>query len=695
MTWTDTYNPLEISNDSDVDNYIVKDVAKARKELITARRRAQRQIAKQEDPVIINTYQNIHKDKKKKLKKEINKAKDNMWQTLIDSVEHDPWGKPYKWVINTLRKRLPPTIMEDNDITTIVDKLFITNPNECTNRIYNIQDMNTEEEALNENEVLAAVKKVKKKAMGLDKIPSEAVWALGNNALGHLTHLFNMCYNLGYFPQRLNKHITYRDNQYGFCKGKGTIHAIDRIIKFWDKAKSRRHHYSQNSNLRWRSQGSVLGPMLWNAQYDGLLGLTLPKFVELVGFADDVALIASARNAVVLEEKINESLKTIKSWFKENSLILAEEKTELLYLTPRKNTGGIEINIGSKINPAKKLKYLGLYLEGDRRFKHHIKEVCERATRLAGLLSRILPNLRGAGHKIRTLYYNVLESVLLYGAPILASGLNNIRSISTLHQTQKLGLCRLVRSYHTVSHEALCVLAGQPPLILKAEERKKVFYRSLELDGNDSQLKQKINAIKKEEREKTIVKWQERWDHSARGRTTSSLIRDIKSWIEWGPAVLDFHLTQVLTGHGCFSDFLFRIGKHPDNKCILCHNCDDSPEHTLFLCQKNEQDRLQLFNITGQFGINQLIEKIKKEDYRQPIKEFITDTLKRKEEEREGKKKKEKHMTQSYRHVAALVHSTISSSISLISLVFILLPTDIHYYPAISCSIFLISLDIV
>ena len=38
-------------------------------------------------------------------------------------------------------------------------------------------------------------------------------------------------------------------------------------------------------------QGSVLGPLLWNILYDGLLQLKLPRAVTTVAFADDVAIV--------------------------------------------------------------------------------------------------------------------------------------------------------------------------------------------------------------------------------------------------------------------------------------------------------------------------------------------------------------------------------------------------------------------
>ena len=55
-------------------------------------------------------------------------------------------------------------------------------------------------------------------------------------------------------------------------------------------------------------QGSVCCPMLWNIDYNGLLRFELPKDVTLVGYADDVAVVAVAATIEELEWKCNETL---------------------------------------------------------------------------------------------------------------------------------------------------------------------------------------------------------------------------------------------------------------------------------------------------------------------------------------------------------------------------------------------------
>jgi len=54
-------------------------------------------------------------------------------------------------------------------------------------------------------------------------------------------------------------------------------------------------------------QGSILGPTLWNILYDGLLQLAMPHGVEIIAFADDVALVAKSVVTFKIEELLEEA----------------------------------------------------------------------------------------------------------------------------------------------------------------------------------------------------------------------------------------------------------------------------------------------------------------------------------------------------------------------------------------------------
>lgn len=80
-------------------------------------------------------------------------------------------------------------------------------------------------------------------------------------------------------------------------------------------------------------QGSVLGPTLWNMFYDGILRLPVDKDVKLIAFADDVAIVATAHNAELIEQLVNPVLSDVADWMSTNGLALAPEKSECVILT--------------------------------------------------------------------------------------------------------------------------------------------------------------------------------------------------------------------------------------------------------------------------------------------------------------------------------------------------------------------------
>lgn len=56
---------------------------------------------------------------------------------------------------------------------------------------------------------------------------------------------------------------------------------------------------------------------------------------------------------------------------------------------------------------------------------------------------------------------------------------------------------------------------------------------------------------------------------------------------------MSFHLTQLMTGHGCFGKFLHRMEKRPDPSCDFCGKEDDA-FHTLRECPAWDSQRIRL-----------------------------------------------------------------------------------------------------
>ena len=58
---------------------------------------------------------------------------------------------------------------------------------------------------------------------------------------------------------------------------------------------------------------------------------------------------------------------------------------------------------------------------------------------------------------------------------------------------------------------------------------------------------------------------------------------------------LDYWVTQVLSGHGCFGAYLFKYKKRSDPTCQDCGAGSDDADHAFFRCRvyTKEQDQLQ------------------------------------------------------------------------------------------------------
>ncbi|XP_071576181.1 uncharacterized protein [Temnothorax nylanderi] len=83
-------------------------------------------------------------------------------------------------------------------------------------------------------------------------------------------------------------------------------------------------------------------------------------------------------------------------------------------------------------------------------------------------------------------------------------------------------------------------------------------------------------------------------------RTRLAIRPHIDAWLDRGHGALTFHVTQILTGYGCFGSYLRRIGKAHSAQCSFCGTGDDTAEHTLQACEAWEAERGDLVAVIGE-----------------------------------------------------------------------------------------------
>lgn len=148
-------------------------------------------------------------------------------------------------------------------------------------------------------------------------------------------------------------------------------------------------------------------------------------------------------------------------------------------------------------------------------------------------------------------------------------------------------------------------MAGIPPLELTARMFAETFHRGRELRETQERAPNlwQSNAIKAMAKRRMYIRWMD-WssDRTLSGARVREAIRpSFVEWVDrrWGH--LSFRLTQIMTGHGCFGQFLFRIGREDTPECHHCPAPVDSAQHTLAECEAWAEERREL---TGRIGQN-------------------------------------------------------------------------------------------
>lgn len=88
------------------------------------------------------------------------------------------------------------------------------------------------------------------------------------------------------------------------------------------------------------------------------------------------------------------------------------------------------------------------------------------------------------------------------------------------------------------------------------------------------------------------------------------LLPDIKRWVERESGEVNYYITQLLSGHGYFRKFLFRIGKTNEPSCIYGDADIDDAEHTFFYCEKWFRQRTAAEMITGRLSAENIVSKM-------------------------------------------------------------------------------------
>ncbi|KAL0871552.1 hypothetical protein ABMA27_004087 [Loxostege sticticalis] len=340
------------------------EIAQLRPACIAARRESSRHRRRRKrDPNLDTPLYEAYNVGKKALQTAIAKAKTKARQELLETLNRDPWGRPYRAARGKLRPWAPPVMdsLEPSLLTGIVSALFPSRAEHIPPPMRPHSTASSEAPApVSEGKLGAAMLSLRAKNPGkgvyLWTSPTPLTRCHG---LASGRPLCDMAY------------LVYVDRDGTLLRQRATCGV---------------------------PQGYVLGPLLWNIGYDWVLRGSHAAGVSVICYADDTLVTASGADFAEASRRATAGVATVVHRIRQLGLEVEQEKSEALcFHGPRRAPpeGSHLVVGGVRIEVAKTLKYLGLVLDDRWGFQAHFKRLVPKLKKAAGALGTLLPNVGG------------------------------------------------------------------------------------------------------------------------------------------------------------------------------------------------------------------------------------------------------------------------------------------------------------
>ena len=185
-------------------------------------------------------------------------------------------------------------------------------------------------------------------------------------------------------------------------------------------------------------------------------------------------LITRGETVKESENFSNLEMSKITAWSKRNKFGFNEEKSKamLISMRKRKEVKDIKTCLNNKpLEQVTTMKYLGTVIDDKFKFSQQIRYAAGKCAKLIFSLSKAAKISWEHKHEaLKTIYEGEILPFLLYGAPECIETMKYEYNRRKYIRVQRLMNIRIAKAYRTTSSEALCIVTGTTPIVIRSEE---------------------------------------------------------------------------------------------------------------------------------------------------------------------------------------------------------------------------------
>ena len=159
------------------------------------------------------------------------------------------------------------------------------------------------------------------------------------------------------------------------------------------------------------------------------------KFCKVHHFADDTNLLHFSKSITKLNKYVKLNMKNLIDWLNANKISLNVQKTELVIFKHQRKKLDCEVKIKlnrKQLYPTDSVKYLGIRIDKNLNWKHHVSDIAIKLNRANALLFKIRNFVNV--NTLKTIYYAIFDSHINYANVIWAQIFNAVNRVSVLQK---------------------------------------------------------------------------------------------------------------------------------------------------------------------------------------------------------------------------------------------------------------------